>query len=246
VLDYSHIEMDNPEEDWYEAYMDVRARALRDIFGEEDAVLRPADPDTRRDWPGGAFFCFPPRGRRKSWHYATHGLSQPHDLEELEESRKADDRRVLESGFGVECVISTHASESWPGSLLEQVVNYINGSGRTIDPGDRLPSSNLMHDSPSGGLLAVVSPEYDNDIMLPAGRCQLIHLAGITGEEMARAKRYKSRQGSRILAAVLQHYGHGFVTDRNRNSVTTHPDFPAVWKQYEAQPYEWPIGEAVR
>jgi len=237
MLDYSELSMSNPEDDWFEACMKVRENAYDEIFGESDppnVIGSPENPDLALNWPGGGVFCFPPSGKRQSWHYITHNLSQPLNFEDFTENFNESDLSERSSGFGVEIAISTMDQEEWPYQLLLLVVGYMLESGRTIYPGHRLPCSDLMTASSNGHVLAVVSTEYETEILFPCGRCQLVHLIGVTGAEIERAKLYEGIRGSEILAKVIQHYGLGYNTDRDRLCLTHRPDFDDVWTMMES------------
>jgi hypothetical protein len=84
-------------------------------------------------------------------------------------------------------------------------------------------------------VLATLSPEYEIDLLLPAGHCLLVHLVGVTDAEIAKAKAEEGILGSLILERVLYAFGVGGLTDPDRACLTERDDFDAVWNDVRAE-----------
>lgn len=70
--------------------------------------------------------------------------------------------------------------------------------------------------------------------MMPGGGCTLVHLVGVTAEELAKAKSLgPSARGTGVLLHALESLGFGLVTDPKRASATQHPDFAKAWAEAE-------------
>jgi hypothetical protein len=85
------------------------------------------------------------------------------------------------------------------------------------------PGTALTH------LLGVESTEYATRIALPAGLCLLVHLVGVTGAEIERARALPDTLGSAVLGDVLGELGVGNVTDPSRPCATQDPRFERAW-----------------
>jgi hypothetical protein len=228
-----HPELDEDER-IFAAHMKAREDAYAHIFGQTDPpnqILSPSDPELTINWPGGGVYAFPPRGERSGWHYVTHGLAQPFDgPEDFDE----EDEDEPVSGLGIELVISTPSPCDWAPLLLIDCVRYMlfDENASLIVPGDRMPTR--AFESYAGGsllthMIATTSEEYDHHILLPAGQCTLVHLVGVTAEEVARAKEMKSGDGTQVLSDVLAELGPGYVTDTKRPCTTQDPRFEKAW-----------------
>lgn len=219
----------------FEAHMKAREDAYASIFGESDPpgqILSPEDADLALNWPGGGIYVFPPRGDRRGWHYVTHGLSQPLDYADH------DGERV--SGLGCELVIATPDRQKWPAMLLVELVKYLlfNEDAVLILPGDRMPTGAFAKVAPGTQLshiFATTSGEYASHLLLPGGRCTLVHLVGATAPEIARAKKEGGAFGTKVLAETLRRLGVGYVTDTARRSATESAGFDAAWREVAAQ-----------
>ncbi len=216
----------------YAAHMLARERALRSIFGVTDppnTVFAPTDPELLLNWAGGCILRFPPQADRPAWHYVTHGLAQPDDPDE---PHPTDDPA---SGFGIELIISTPSCAEWAPDLLLHLVRYLlfQPTARLIFPGDRFPCFGPLvpnTETPLRNLLAVRSPRYPNELLLPAGACTLVHLVGATDDEIERACAWGAGSGgSEILERVFNTLGVGTLTDPSRTSVVAHPQFSQAW-----------------
>jgi hypothetical protein len=72
--------------------------------------------------------------------------------------------------------------------------------------------------------------------MLPGGRCDLVHLVGVTEPEIRRALTLgKGTAGSIVLCRVLEEMGVGCVSDPNRACLTTHREFEETWNRIAAE-----------
>ena len=234
-VSHEHPELDASAQR-YAAHALARERGLRTIFGETDppnTVYAPVDPNLLLNWAGGCILRFPPQADRTAWYYVTHGLAQPDDPDEP----LATDDPV--SGFGIELVISTPSRAEWAPDLLLHLVRYLlfQPTARLILPGDRFPcfgplvpnTESLLRD-----LLAVRSPRYPNELLLPAGACTLVHLVGATDDEIARACAWGTGYGgSEILERVFNALGVGTLTDPSRPSVASLPQFAHTWLEIE-------------
>lgn len=228
-----HPELKDPYERMFAAHMLARENALTKVFGPLGDVLSPTSERLQMSWPGGGFFEVKPTGDRKSWIYVTHGLSQPMTAGELT-PRSGEEP----SGWGLEYVLSSPVkADSWAPDFLIDNVAYLlfDDSPRPFLPGERAKSKVLGERSKSstlGALIAVQCPDYDGDLRLPGGFCQLIHLVGITPAELEKAKSLGATdRGTRVLLRVLYRYGHGVDTDPARACTTTKPDFERVWAE---------------
>lgn len=227
-----HPELE-PDELWYAAHMKAREDALSAIFGETEPpgqILSPTDPELTVSWPGGGIYQFPPRGERSSWHYVTHGLSQPSAPDEGLDLPA--DERV--SGMGIELLISTREQGLWAADVLLAFVRHLllDERASVFLPGHRIPASVLAQLHPETELthlLGIESPEYPTRIGLPAGECLLLHLVGITSAEAERARSLPGIDGSVALAGVLGELGIDHVTDPARQCSTRDARFESAW-----------------
>jgi hypothetical protein len=224
----------------FAAHMKAREDAFDQIFGASHPpgqIMSPDDPQLTINWPGGGIYQFPPRGERKGWHYVTHGLAQPFDegAPEGAQAGAKDEEGEQWSGLGIELVIATPDESPWAPLLLIDFVKYLlfNEQARLFVPGDRVPASAL--ESYAGAtelthLAAVTSPAYEHDLLLPAGKCTLVHMVGATAAEIARARAEPGGHGTFALAHVLRALGPGDITDTGRSCTTKDPRFEEAWK----------------
>jgi hypothetical protein len=242
VIDFSklpdvsaeHPELEDEGDRIFAAHMKAREDALEAIFGPcdpPDQILSPDDPELMINWPGGGIYAFPPRGERAGWHYVTHGLAQP--FGDDDEPRE-DGMRW--SGLGIELVVATPDRSEWAPSLLVDFVRYLlfQDDAELIVPGDRIPTSafrTYTEGSELSHVIATISPEYEHELMLPAGRCTLVHLVGVTTKEIERAKSADSGEGTIALGEALRRLGPGYVTDTKRTCTTAQSGFDAAWAE---------------
>jgi hypothetical protein len=239
-----HPELTELGERVYAAHMKAREDALEHIFGKSHPngdILSPTDPNLMINWPGGGLYQYPPNEKLHAWHYVTSGLAQPVPDDD---STATPDGRY--SGFGIELVISAPEQANWAPDVLLNLVRYLlfQENARVILPGDRLPCNGpLVRDTDTklSFLVATSSPEYATEIMLPGGRCDLVHLVGVTEPEIGRALSLgKGTAGSIVLCRVLEEMGVGCVSDPGRACLTTHRDFEQTWNRIRAEcQLEW-------
>jgi hypothetical protein len=242
VIDFSrlpdvteeHPELSSDDERLFAAHMKAREDAYAHVFGASDPpdqILSPDDPELTINWPGGGIYAFPPRGERRGWHYVTHGLAQPFGPDEPD---APEDERA--SGLGIELVIATPGPSAWAPSLLVDFVRYLlfQDDAELIVPGDRIPTSAFETYAPGSALshvIATISPEYEHDIKLPGGRCTLVHLVGVTTDEIARARSVDGGEGTIAIGEALRRLGPGYVTDTARRCATRDAGFEQAWNE---------------
>ncbi len=236
--------LEKPVEIAYAGQMAARENALHAIFAPTDPpdqILSPGDPNLFINWPGGGIYQYPPSGNRSSWHYVTSGLSQPHIDDDANPESVIDDDGERYSGFGIELVISTIEQAAWPPDVLINLVKYIlfQKNSRLILPGDRIPCNGplvLETDTPLSFLVATTSTEYETDILLPAGKCHLVHLIGCTQREIDTALTMgRGTAGSIVLCRVLGEMGVGFDSIPNRTCLTEDGSFSATWNRIKSE-----------
>jgi Suppressor of fused protein (SUFU) len=243
-LDFSRlpdVSAEHPElsedERFYAAHMKAREDALHEIFGDTEPkgqVLSPGDPDLVVNWPGGGVHQYAPREGRSGWHYVTHGLAQPFDTEEGEAPPDAPEEQP--SGFGIELAISTPDEAAWAPQLLLNFVRYLlfDDEAAVFHPGDRIPCpafADVQKGTKISHLICVQSPEYTSEILLPGGGCTIVHLVGVTSQEISRAKSMgSSGPGTEVLMATLLALGIPPVTNLARKDATLDPRFDKLWR----------------
>jgi hypothetical protein len=235
--------LEQPGEIAFAAQMAARENAFHAIFGPSDPpdqILSPADPNLFLNWPGGGIYQFPPNGNRASWHYVTSGLSQP-DIDDDGVPRPVvDDDGEQYSGFRIELVISTIDNVVWAPDVLINLVKYLlfQENARVILPGDRIPCNGplvLETSTPLRYLLATTSTEYENEILLPVGKCQLVHLIGSTQAEIDCALTMgKGTAGSIVLSRVFREMGIAFDSNPDRACLTEEREFANVWARVKS------------
>ena len=237
--DVTHEHPKLPEsERWLAAHALARDRALEAALGPTHppgTLLAPEDDRLRASWPGGGFHRYSPSEGRDSWLFVTHGLSQPFD--ESDVMAAADDPEAL-SGLGLEYVLACSEDAPWGLEALLGVVRHtlFDREAPLLEPGGHVACATalggrgaLMH------LLATLSPEYEFDLVLPAGHCVLVHLVGITEAELRHAQAEPDGLGGIILERVLYAFGIGGRTDPDRACTTTLPDFDDIWSDVRAE-----------
>jgi hypothetical protein len=215
-------------EQLFVAHMLAREKALTTVFGDSDPpeAVTPPDPALAAAWTGGGVKRFKPNGTRKHWLYCTHGLAQPFPTE-LAQLKPASDADAL-SGFGLEYVLTTNEPADWPLQLLFSMARRVllDEKAPLFLPGHRTS----LKGSVLGGMVATLG-DYETDLRLPGGGCTLVHLVGVTTEELETAKSLGgTARGTGVLLEVLEVLGVGVATDPKRASVTQHPDFSKHWE----------------
>lgn len=231
-----HPELKEPSELEYAAHMKAREDALDFVFGTPHPngdILVPSDPGLLINWPGGGIYQYPASDRLGSWHYVTSGLAQP--LADVDQAGVPEQEKF--SGFGCELVISTPSEVAWAPDVLLNLVRYLlfDENARPIFAGDRIPCGGpLVLDTRTklNHLVARLSSDYETQLKLPAGRCELVHLAGVTQAEIDAAKAEgPGALGSMVLCAVMDSLGIGAVSDPDRECLTAQADFQAFWRR---------------
>ena len=245
--------LDSPGESAYAAQMAAREYALHSIFGPcepPDQILSPAEPNLFMNWAGGGIYQYPPHGNRSSWHYVTSGLSQPHIDDDAIPQPIIDEDGRHYSGYGIELVISTIEKVMWAPHVLINLVRYIlfQKNSQIILPGDRIPCHGpLVLDTvtPLNFLVGTTSNEYETEILLPVGQCQLVHLIGCTqGEIDAALTMGLGTAGSIVLCRVLLEMGVGFDSIPERSCLTSNSKFAATWDRVKSKcEVEWKLAE---
>jgi hypothetical protein len=215
--------------------MMAREAAFEEVFGTTDPpgkVLSPDDPELTVNWPGGGLHRYAPRKGRPGWHYLTHGLAQP--LAELPAQTVTEPEAW--SGLGLEYVLSTpEAGADWPAGVLLSLVRYqlFAEEAPLFTVGHTVPcrlEQMLEMDSEIEYLLGVFANHYPCDLRLPAGRCVLVHLVGITEPERARLLEVEDRVvGAAAMTMALRELDVGALTDPGRPSLTLSERFDEVW-----------------
>lgn len=235
-----HPELTEPGELEYAAHMKAREDALHTVFGmphPKDNIMIPSDPHLSLNWPGGGVYQYRGGDRFAAWHYVTSGLAQPFD--DVDDADMPEDEQF--SGYGCELVLSSPDQNAWAPDVLLNLVRYLlfDENARPLYPGARIPCGGplvLDSDTKLTHLVARFSPEYESQIRLPAGRCELVHLVGATQAEIDTAKSEGSGSlGSRVLCAVMDTLSVGTTSDPNRECLTTHPRFQAEWERARAE-----------
>lgn len=235
--------LQEPVEIGYAAQMAARENALHAIFGPTeppDQILKPSDGMLLINWAGGGVYQYPPHGKRTSWHYVTSGLSQPDVDDDGNAQSVVDDDGQRYSGFGIELVMSTREEVAWAPQVLMNLVKYLlfQENSRIILPGDRIPCGGplvLETDTPLNFLIATTSTDYETEILLPAGQCQLVHLIGCTQAEIDQTLTLgQGTAGSIVLCRVFQEMGVGFDSVPERTCLTEDATFSETWDRAQA------------
>jgi hypothetical protein len=232
-----HPELEEEEERLYASHMKAREDAFERIFGLTDPpgqVFSPSDAELTVNWPGGGLHRYAPKGaERPGWHWVTHGLSQPMDEEVPGEVSDPD----AWSGLGLEYALSTPSDGEWPAHVLLNMVRYqlLSEDAPLFTVGHHIncglegltgAPSRIEH------ILGTFAPHHPSEVRLPAGRCTLVHLVGITSAERERIRSVEGPvQGAAALTLVLRQLGVGVLTDPARGCVTEHEDFARLFKE---------------
>ncbi len=230
----SHREADQQESEHQQAflyYCQQRKQEYHRIFGVEEPegqiILAPAELQFC-GWPGGGIYQFPPQGKLTDWHYVTEALSQPH--------RPAEAMEQGDPHYAFELVISTEHQCRWAPNVLMNIVRYLlSDKGRPIYHDQLLPCNGPLvtgWDTKLTYLLTAAAAEYDPVIHLPGGDGVLVHLVGVTEEEILPVLDLEDpSQGIRALYQILCQEGIGSCSRPERASVTDDPGFSEKWQQ---------------
>lgn len=188
---------------------------------------------------------------RHRWAFVTSGLSQPDVDCDGDAEDVTDDSGQRFSGMGIELVITTATDVNWPAIVLTNMVRRMlqDQSSPLVIPGDVFRGAigpatmdhHLRRGTDAGGprnLLATIDNRYENEILLPAGQLQLIHLVAITDGEVAAidaevaASKLDRRAsfGGEMMSALLRDIGPGMDSQLDRSCLTTRDDFQQRWR----------------
>jgi suppressor of fused-like protein len=156
------------------------------------------------------------------WHYITYGMTELYEKE-------SDDPEY--SGWGLEFTYRlARAPEdgdtppTWPLTLLNGMARYIIDSGNLLQPGHYIdlngPPGPVESDLTSAAF--VHDPELP-PIQTPNGKVEFLQLVGITDDEQAAMRRWKTSKVLELMADRLPL----FVTDLRRKSLMADPDINA-------------------
>lgn len=233
-----HPELKSKQERLFAAHMLARETALAKVFGAAgppEEVLSPG-LELETVWTGGGVVCFAPAGARTAYAWVTHGLSQPFP-DELHQLKPAGDDEAL-SGFGLEYVLTTQKKDDWAAKVLLSMARRVllDEKAPLFLPGHRVAAGAFKELVPQSTLGAMVGAlgDYETDLRLPGGGCTLVHLVGVTADELEKAKSLgPTARGTGVLLEVLKKLGLGLVTDPLRACVTKQPGFAQAWAEAE-------------
>lgn len=218
-----HPELDSDELP-YAQHMAARERAFLSLLGPTDPpnqILSPSDPQLMVNWPGGGLHKW---RHEAGWRYATHGLAQPDDPAPL-----PDDPTDAWSGLGVEYLTCAADDAGWPIAVLLHVtrVELFAQSQHMFSVGSTMPTD-------LGGGITRFFGSYDeslpHELLLPGGRCTLVHLVGITDAEWQRLRAHDDRAvAAGALIRVLRRFGANTVTQPGRRCITEEAGFEEAW-----------------
>lgn len=173
-------------------------------------------------WLTHGVFEFAPTASRKSWLYATSGLSNPWETD------PADYNPSGFSEIGIEFVLESLTQSAWPIALLQRILAYNIllcagrfGDPRSLDYGHRVPlGASITPEDTEGTLLlshiVISKPEhYPSTFSLASGKVDLLHLTGITESECDYAKNHSSEK----LVELLKQHNASPITDPYRKPI---------------------------
>ncbi|WP_340115206.1 suppressor of fused domain protein [Pelagibius sp. 7325] len=197
-------------------------------FGPESRGIFTLTPDLFRQlgqsevdpcWLSIGIFEFAPTESRPTWIYVSSGISNPWETDPKEYSTEGY------SEIGTELVLETPHQADWANSILQRLVAFdvliswgLKGDVPTFDYGHRIPLNAPISPTEESALRNVIAwkPEhYEPSFVVPSGRVDFIHLAGMSDAELAYAKEH----GSDRLAALMIEHGAFPVTDPARASI---------------------------
>lgn len=155
------------------------------------------------------------------WHYVTYGFSELY----VKESDDPD-----HSGYGFELTLRLvrHGEEEPPMfalGLLQRLARYVFESGRAFEAGHRMDLDGPMASGTDTALTAMCiahDPELP-PIETPHGRVEFLQLVGLTGDELAAAKAWRTDSFLALLATEAPR----LVTDLRRRSLLLDAGFAA-------------------
>lgn len=156
------------------------------------------------------------------WHYVTYGMSELYEKE-------SEDPEY--SGWGLEFTYRLARTQedgdtppTWPLSLLNGMGRYIIDSGNLLQPGHYID----LNGPPGPVESALTSAAFVHDPELPPmqtpnGKVEFLQLVGITADEQAAMRRWKT---SKVLDLVAEQLPL-CVTDLRRKSLLVDPEISA-------------------
>jgi len=213
---------------WFEqVWSDREDRVYSSLFGDLGAGVYAAGAavyerfgkEAHPGWLNHGVFACPPTARRRTWLYATSGLSNPWNL----------DRPMVDpsgfSGLGFELVLETPDAADWAVGLLHNLMAYellvavgTYEGAELFEYGNRIPlgaSITPTFDSLIRWLLVEQPPGFAQAFELQSGRVDLFQLVGATDAEVEFAR----QQDQDALVALLRKAGGYPLTDAARKSV---------------------------
>ena len=165
---------------------------------------------------------FAPTASRDSWIYVSSGASNPWELE----SEDYGDSEYW--GFGTELVLEVPEQAEWAIVILQRILafNILLAHGRygdkpALDYGDRIPLRapiTLEGESLIQNLVVTKPTHYADHFELESGRVDLLHLVGVTDQEIDFAKEH----GSSAVYEQLSKAGWSTITQPDR------PELPSI------------------
>ena len=154
------------------------------------------------------------------WHFVTFGFSELYDKE-------SDDPAV--SGFGFELTFRIKAPEApmWALSLLQNLGRYVFQTGNAFDAGHYMNLNSTIAlgvETDIRAITLVNDPQLPGRIESANGSLEFLQIVGITLDELQAIKRWKSDKFLAVLAAYLP----GLVTDLDRKSLLSNPEFKKI------------------
>jgi len=212
---------------WFEqVWSDREDRVYRSLFGDLGQGVYAAGPKVyerfgKEPHPGwlnhGVFVC-PPSAARRSWLYATSGLSNPWNLD----APMRDPSGF--SGLGFELVLETPEPADWAVGLLHNLMAYellvavgTYEGAELFEYGNRVPLNGSItpeFDSAIRWLLVEQPVGFAQAFDLQSGRVDLFQLVGVTDAEVDLARQSDQDE----LIALLKTAGGYPLTDAARKS----------------------------
>lgn len=170
-------------------------------------------------WLSIGVFEFAPTESRPTWIYVSSGISNPWETDPKDYSTEGY------SEIGTELVLEAPDQADWAIAVLQRLVAFdlliawgLRGDVPTFDYGHRVPLNapiSLTEDSILSNVIAWKPEHYEASFVVPSGRVDFIHFAGISDDELAYAKEH----GSDRLAEMMIEHGVFPVSDPKRSSI---------------------------